>query len=144
MDTREWYDAFAEYEASGSSATYERLARAVVESPELVDLLERLPAPKRQPNLLFAAARLVGAPIDDPAQFTEYVLSSWDDVSAVVRERSTQTNEAARTSTLLPVIAQIPGPIALIEVGCSAGLCLFPDRYSISYDRGPRWSPSHQ
>ncbi|MCP3855438.1 MAG: DUF2332 domain-containing protein [Actinomycetia bacterium] len=137
MDTREWYNLFAEHEAAGSSPTYERLARAVGESQPLVALLEELPAPKRQPNLLFASARLLGAPIDDPPAFITYVLSSWDEVAAVMQERSTQTNEAARTGTLLPVIAQISGPIALIEVGCSAGLCLYPDRYAISYDGQP-------
>ena len=52
----------------------------------------------------------------------------------VMVDRSTQTNEAARTATFLPILAQMPGPVALIEVGCSAGLCLYPDRYGIDYD----------
>ncbi|MCP4222654.1 MAG: DUF2332 domain-containing protein, partial [Actinomycetia bacterium] len=137
MDTKGRYDLFAKYEAAGSSPTYERLARAVGGSASLLELLEELPAPKRQPNLLFASGRLLGAPIDDPDDFITYVESSWDEVSAVMREHSTQTNEAARTATLLPVLSQLPGPIALIEVGCSAGLCLYPDRYRISYDGQP-------
>jgi hypothetical protein len=41
--------------------------------------------------------------------------------------RSTQTNEPARCATLLPVLAQLPQPLALNEVGASAGLCLLPD-----------------
>lgn len=137
MDTCERYRLFADWEAAGSSPTYERLARAVGESRPLIDLLEELPAPKRQPNLLLASARLLGAPLEDPAAFITYVLSSWDDVSAAKQDRSTQTNEAARTGTLLPVIAQIPGPIALIEVGCSPGLCVYPDQYGICYDGRP-------
>ena len=42
--------------------------------------------------------------------------------------RSTQTNEAGRCAALLPVLALLPQPLALLEVGTSAGLCLFPDR----------------
>lgn len=37
---------------------------------------------------------------------------------------------------LLPLISAIEGPVALIEVGASAGLCLHPDRYSYRYDVG--------
>ena len=41
-----------------------------------------------------------------------------------------------RCATLLPVLARLPQPLALIEVGASAGLCLLPDRYG--YDYGER------
>ena len=51
--------------------------------------------------------------------------------------RSTQTNEPARCAALLPALAMIDGPLALIEVGTSAGLCLYPDRYSYEYDGRP-------
>jgi hypothetical protein len=51
-------------------------------------------------------------------------------------ERSTQTNEPARCATLLPVLMQLPQPLALIEVGASAGLCLLPDRYGYDFGRG--------
>ncbi|MFI1198827.1 DUF2332 family protein [Streptomyces sp. NPDC020883] len=30
---------------------------------------------------------------------------------------------------MLPVLAALPQPLALIDVGSSAGLCLYPDRY---------------
>jgi hypothetical protein len=36
---------------------------------------------------------------------------------------------------LLPVLALLPGPLALLEVGASAGLCLLPDRYGYDYGR---------
>lgn len=52
--------------------------------------------------------------------------------------RSTQTNEAARCGAFVPVLAAIEGDVALIEVGASAGLCLFPDRYAYRYDDGER------
>jgi hypothetical protein len=34
---------------------------------------------------------------------------------------------------LVPLLAALPQPLALIEVGASAGLCLYPDRYSYRY-----------
>jgi hypothetical protein len=34
---------------------------------------------------------------------------------------------------LLPLLSALPQPLALIEVGASAGLCLYPDRYSYRY-----------
>jgi hypothetical protein len=34
---------------------------------------------------------------------------------------------------LLPVLAALPQPLALLEVGASAGLCLYPDQYSYRY-----------
>jgi hypothetical protein len=47
--------------------------------------------------------------------------------------RTTQTNEPARCAVLLPAIAGLREPLALIEVGASAGLCLLLDRYGYEY-----------
>ena len=52
MNTREWYTLFADYEAAGSSPTYEHLSRAVSTSDTIINLLDQLPTRKRQPNLL--------------------------------------------------------------------------------------------
>ncbi len=52
-----------------------------------------------------------------------------------MRTRTTQTNEPGRCAALLPVLAQTEGPIALLEVGASAGLCLLPDKYAYDYGR---------
>src|SRR5205823_4941361 len=41
--------------------------------------------------------------------------------------------EPARCATLLPVLARLPQPLALLEVGASAGLCLLPDYYAYDY-----------
>ncbi len=48
-------------------------------------------------------------------------------------ERRTQTNEAARCAVLLPALAIIPGPLALIEVDAAAGLTLLVDYYNYNY-----------
>lgn len=36
---------------------------------------------------------------------------------------------------MLLLLARLPQPLALLEVGASAGLCLLPDRYGYNYDR---------
>src|SRR5450432_2243342 len=47
--------------------------------------------------------------------------------------RTPQTNEPARCAVLLPLLAQLPQPLALLEVGASAGLCLLVDHYGYDY-----------
>lgn len=120
-------------DAHGVSPVYERLALAVSRDDDVLALLENLPKQKRQPNLLFGVVRLLGGPVDDPAAFHAYVLAHWPAVEAEMRRRSTQTNEAGRCAVLLPVLARLPQPLALLEVGASAGLCLYPDRYGYRY-----------
>ncbi|SDK60674.1 hypothetical protein SAMN05421874_10942 [Nonomuraea maritima] len=134
MTTASTYAEFAAREAHGVSPAYERLAFAVSEDAELPALLERLPPAKRQPNLLFGVVRLLGGPVDDPAAFHAYVLANWPAIEAEMRVRVTQTNEAGRCAVLLPVLTALPQPLALLEVGASAGLCLYPDRYAYRYD----------
>jgi len=138
--TAQWYARFAEIEAPGQSVIFERWARGVSQDVGLLELLETLPRPKRQPNLLFACARLIGSPLGGYPEFRDFVETHWDELSAQMLVRATQTNEPRRCALLLPVLGMIEGPIALLEVGASAGLCLYPDRYSYSYD-GRRLDP---
>ena len=44
-----------------------------------------------------------------------------------MRARRTQTNEPARCAVLLPALAQLPEPLALVDVGASAGLTMLFD-----------------
>ena len=134
MDTSTWYRDFGELEARGQSAIYEQWALGVADDPALIALIEELPLQKRQPNLVFACARLLGAPERDYPAFRRWLMPNWSAVVSEALARSTQTNEARRCASLLPALSLIPGPLALLEVGASAGLCLFPDRYSYSYD----------
>lgn len=128
------YRRFAENEAKSNSETYFRLASEVAEDAAVLALINQLPEMKRQPNLVFAAARFLGAPLDGYGRFREWLLANWHDVEPVILARATQTNEAARCAVLLPILSRLEGRLALIEVGASAGLCLFPDRYSYRYD----------
>jgi hypothetical protein len=139
--TAEWYTRFAVAEAHGQSAIYEDWATGVALDDEVLAILHELPLPKRQPNLIFATSRLLGAPEADYSLFRAWLLANWATVRDMAAVRSTQTNEPRRCAGLLPVLAGIPGPLALLEVGASAGLCLYPDRYSYSYDGGPLLHP---
>lgn len=127
------YRSFAEVEAAGSSDTYVGWAEGVIVDRDLLARIAALPPLKQQPHLLFAAARFCGAPLAEYDVVGPWIADHWDAVSAVIMSRSTQTNEAARCGAILPVLSSIEGPIALIEVGASAGLCLIPDRYSYLY-----------
>jgi len=127
------YRAFARQEARGRSPAYEALAESVAGDAGLVAFAASLPPAKRQPNLLFAAARyLLGAP-PGLAQLRDLVSRSRAELTGAILSRRTQTNEPARCATLLPALALLPQPLALIEVGASAGLTLLVDSYSYDY-----------
>ena len=129
----ERYERFSREEAPGRSPLYEEWARGVAHDIEVQGVLRRIPETRRQPPLVFAVSRLLGAPPAGYGAWRAFVLSHAD---AVVREstvRSIQTNEPLRLAALLPVLSELDGPIALLELGASAGLCLYPDRYSYRY-----------
>jgi hypothetical protein len=124
---------FAGVEARGRSPLYEACAVGVADDAFTLEFLAALPDAKQQPNLLFAALRHVcGTPRDWPA-FRTMLGDNAPAVRATMLARHTQTNEAGRCATLLPVLARLPQPLALLEVGASAGLCLLPDRYGYDY-----------
>ncbi|GAA1868958.1 DUF2332 domain-containing protein [Paeniglutamicibacter psychrophenolicus] len=122
----------------GHSELYVQWATGLASSQELLALVSALPEPKRQPNLVFAAARFHGCPDEPFGTMEGYLAAHWPAVRAIIMTHATQTNEAARCATLLPALAMVADqerrPLALIEVGPSAGLCLLPDLYSYSYD----------
>ncbi|GAA2215270.1 DUF2332 domain-containing protein [Nonomuraea monospora] len=131
--TAAMYRRFATLEAPGASPLYERLASGVASDRELLALLDGLPPAKRQPNLLFAAVRYVTGTPSGYDGFRDALFEHRDTVVATMLARRTQTNEPARCAALYPLLASLPQPLALLEVGASAGLCLMPDRYAYTY-----------
>jgi len=129
MSVAEIYAEFAASEARGVSPVYERLATFVAADAALLGLIPG----DTQPQLLFGVVRLLGGPVDDPVAFRDFVLANWPSIDATMRSRATQTNEPGRCAVLLPILASLPQPLALLEVGASAGLCLYPDQYAYRY-----------
>jgi hypothetical protein len=164
---RSRFARFAE-EAQGRSPLYAHLSRAIAEDGSLASVLDAASRAQRRPNLLFAAVHdliLAGAAhrlavyypsvggcrVPDEAAlpaFRAFVEEFRDEVVERVRTRATQTNEPGRSAALRPALAQLAGrssrPVALVELGGSAGLLLHLDRYRYRYgDRecGPDASP---
>ncbi|GGF46920.1 hypothetical protein GCM10011519_21150 [Marmoricola endophyticus] len=121
-----------------SSPSYRAWALGIAEDPETQAVIAALPAAKQQANLVFAAARWHGArPGSYDALRATLLGPRWPQVRATILERRTQTNEVGRLTALVPALGMLgPGPFALVELGASAGLCLYPDRYD--YDWGER------
>jgi hypothetical protein len=136
------YRRFAEIEARGRSPLYESIAAGVAADPFALLFLSALPEEKQQPNLLLAAMRHVCGLGKDWPEFRTMLRDNAPAVAAIMLARRTQTNEPARCATLLPSLARLPQPLALLEVGASAGLCLLPDRYGYSYGRQQIAAPS--
>ncbi|QLD10852.1 DUF2332 domain-containing protein [Microbacterium oleivorans] len=126
----ERYRRFAVVEAPGRSDLYAAWASRVAEDPAVQRVLVRLPGMRRQPPLVFAVSRLLGSGDVDAEAWSAWLLENADAVVAECLARSVQTNEPLRCAALLPALSLVDGPIALLEIGASAGLCLYPDRYS--------------
>ena len=130
------YARFAREEAPDRSALYADWARAVTADPKAAAILARIPATRRQPPLVFAVTRMLGAPEAPSPVWTAWLREHADEVVAEASVRRLQTNEPQRCAALLPALATIEEPIALLELGASGGLCLYPDRYSYRYRSG--------
>ena len=128
-ETAAWYARVAG-EVDG---LYAEWAAGVAQDADVLALIAELPRGRRQPQLVFAVSRLLGAPEGAYADFRDWLVSNWASVAPEAEQRMTQTNEPQRCAVLLPALSLIPGPIALLEVGASAALCLYPDRYSYRY-----------
>jgi hypothetical protein len=129
------YADFATY-ARGDSPCFEDWADGVAADPEALAWIAALPPVKQQPNLVFAAARWHGVPAPAPyAALRAALLGDDGAIRATILERATQTNEVGRLATLAPAFARLAGgrSISLLEVGASAGLCLYPDRYAYAW-----------
>ncbi|QEE62195.1 DUF2332 domain-containing protein [Salinibacterium sp. dk2585] len=138
-DTAQWFRDFGR-QAASVSPQYEAWAGAIADDPATVALLETFPEQHRQPPLVFAVASLLGAR-DHDAGITDFLRRNASALAAELAARPVQTNEPGRCAALTAALATIDGPVALLEIGASAGLCLYPDRYSYDYS-GRRLHPA--
>jgi len=129
------YVRFATLEAEPTSPSYKELCLHVAQSRMLLRFIADLPIERQQPNLFLAAVRAIGEVPNSVEALDEIVRHHGDMVREIMLTHTTQTNEPARCAVFLPVLANLPQPLALLEVGASAGLCLLPDKYAYDYGR---------
>ena len=162
---------FARVEAPGlASPTYEELAHGVSTDDDLLEIATYTRPHQPAPNMLFAAVQyLLLTGLDHPLtahypiisgeqrplapafpRFRDFCLQHRDRIVELIATRRTQTNVVRRCTCLLPafsiVCPETPSPLALIDLGASAGLNLNFDRYAYSYQRDGRevlqWGPT--
>jgi hypothetical protein len=152
---------FAEHECKDSSPLYEALSRAIAGDESMLEIAANTTKGQPVPNLLFASAHslLLGgirhalsdyypsltSPPRDPAEafphFKEFILTHREEIISLLRSRRVQTNEVRRSAYLFPALALAANhfdsrPLALIEIGTSAGLNLLWDKYRYAYGDG--------
>ena len=154
------------------SPLYSELAHAISLDGELLALAAEARAGQPPPNMLWGAVQyllLRGAehplaahyPIVSGAErpmepaapaFKDFCRLHRGEIAELLRTRRTQTNVVRRCTCLLPAFALVSReaqrPLALIDLGTSAGLNLAFDRYGYRYARGgaeaARWNPGAQ
>jgi len=145
----EW---FAENQCRGYSPIYERISSAVAHDTEVLELVRSSPPAAHMPPALLGAVHYLllsglehplaevysGRSNDDPGSlFVDLCRSRADEVAEILAFRRVQTNDCGRSALIGPSLtwlaAQISAPLALVDVGASAGLNLICDRYRMDY-----------
>ena len=140
--TADWFRRFAHAEGA-ESPRYRDWALGIANDDELLALVAKLPLSKRQPVLVLTCARVAGVPLRPFETARGDFVALWPVIAKLAKTRSTQTNDPRRCTPLLIALDRIRGPIALVEVGASAGLTLFPDRYTYTWNSPGRSVTSH-
>ena len=158
-ELRRTFHRFAEVEAKGlASPMYEKIAHGVSKDGDLIDIALHTKAHQPAPNMLFAAVQyllLTGVehalsahyPIISGqaqpnesvfAEFRDFCLRHREAIVELIRTRRTQTNVVRRCTCLLPIFSMVSKeaglPLALVDLGASAGLNLNFDRYYYTYE----------
>lgn len=166
MDTTtvsERFRAFAERECKGSSRLYGHLAEYIASDAALLQLAAQSRIGQPVPNLLLGAVhylllRGVVHPLaeyypsmkNEPREpsaafqsFKEFCMQYETDIIQIIKSKLVQTNEVRRCAYLYPSFCYIHQltnkPLALIEIGTSAGLQLLWDKYSYSYNTNRKY-----
>lgn len=151
------FERFAKHEARASSPLYCRLASGVAGDVDLLALAAHAP-PGPTPNLFLAAVHyllLKGVNhrlaefyptvsgwatigVDPFPDFRAFCLEHANQIRRLISTSRVQTNEVRRCGILLPALHHIAllasgRPLALVEVGASAGLLLLWDQYEYDY-----------
>ncbi|MCC3356041.1 DUF2332 domain-containing protein [Bacillus sp. REN16] len=148
---------FAITECKGSSRLYEFLSLKIAEDDDLLELASHAREGQPSSNLIFGAVHyLLLQGMDHPLRefypslvknprkveesflpFKNFCLTFSEEIVQLLKEKLVQTNEVRRCSYLFPAFQSIydiaKKPLALIEIGTSAGLQLLWDQYSYSY-----------
>ena len=153
------FTSFAENECKGSSELYEYLALKIAKDNELLDLCTYARQGQPVPNLLFGAAHFLllkgnehklkefypslisnpKPPIGSFEYFKDFCLLNINKIIQILQTKLVQTNEVRRCGYLYPIFSFIyektKKPLALIEIGTSAGLQLLWDKYSYTINK---------
>ena len=147
--------------AVGSHPLYEPIARAVANDEEMLALVLDAPPRGHFPLLLLAAVHyLVLGGLDHPLAavyggqshadpvplFRDVCLTHREEITELLTRRHVQTNEVGRSALIGPALAvaadRLGAPLALVDVGASAGLNLRCDRYLLDYGAHGRTGPA--
>lgn len=153
----EKFRRFAETECKGSSPLYEHLSLMVAADKDILVLASHAREEQPVPNLLFGAVHYLllkgrkhdlkhfyQSMVKRPRNFEEsypyfkdFCEKYKDQIQFILKSKLVQTNEVRRCSYLFPTFTYIYSisqkPLALIEIGTSAGLQLLWDQYTYSY-----------
>ena len=138
---RRRYRQFADTECRGYSELYYRLSLGAAADDSVMRFIADRPV--IQPNLFLAAVQYVTGADRMPSTVSDLralLDERGADVAEIMATHRTQTNEVGRCSVLLPALPS--GPLALVEVGASAGLCLLLDRFFYDYGSARIGHPS--
>lgn len=146
------------------SPLYERLSLGIAGDPELLAIAAQAPPGQPVPNLLLATVHFLllrgaqhplaafypslspGIPrsADPYPSFRAFCLEHRAEMLGLLSTHLVQTNEVRRCGCLLPAFAVVSAssqgrPLALVEIGASAGLNLLWDRYGYDYGEDRRF-----
>ena len=128
------YAAYADRIAP-TSPSYAAWARSL--DDRLLDALHAVAATQRQPELLFAVARRLGADPSDPSALRVLVREACPTLVAALGTATVQANDPRRLAPVVPVLAALSSasarPLGLVDVGAAAGLCSIPDRVTLDH-----------